>query len=353
MKGKKHMLRTLLILVWLIVAARVLAFIVPTPSYENFVADVETRRLQEIGQCPLSKEELTSTSPEVIVLCANYGLTAYMDAKRDLPSAERVYGLLGKTAELHKVREIYGSKVIAVIDSYYTEGSKAAQLSNSAGTIIGDVWNQLRKDPMNLSMPAVPAELIPEELAVYALLNIKEHGEIFLTQFELLPDNTVVRKPVESVAQNAYSVLMGGVRNLERKVVLDEELTPYDYGGALLDVAIVFAGAKLLTKPVAAAGKAQKLATATSRAMKALTLGAKVGTIGAVGLATYVAITDPVQFVTGVVSAGGWIAEMAGLPTWLGQMAGWLLILLILWPVVRIMIWLASLITPYRLVRQA
>lgn len=350
------MLRKLLILVLLIGAARILAFIVPTPSYEQFVTDVETHRLQESGKCRLSQEELTKASPEAVVLCVNYGLLAYLDAKRDLPSAERVYGLLGDTAELHEVRGIYGYKVMAVIYSYYTEGSTAAQLSNSAGTIIGNIWNQLRTDPMNLSIPAAPSELSPEELAIYALLNIKEHGEIFLAQFELQPDNTVVRKPIESVAQNAYSILMGGVRNLERKVVIGEELNRYDYGGALLDVAIVFAGTKLLTKPVAAAGKAQKLATATSRAMKALTFGAKVGTIGAVGLATYVAITDPVQFVTGVVSAGGWIAEMAGLPAWLGKMAGWLLILLILWPIVRLMIWLVRLtgrLVPYRLARQA
>lgn len=339
----------------LVIAALALALFVPTPNFEEFVADVETHRLQESGQCPLSKEALTSASPETVVLCANFGLTAYQDAKRHQPSAERVYGLLGTTAELHEVRQTYGFKVIAVLDSYYTEGSTTAQLSNAAGSVIADVWSQLRTDPLNLSVPASPKELGPEELAVYALLNIKEHGEVFLAQFELLPDNTVVRKPVESVAQNAYSILMGGVRNFERKVVLGEELTAYDYGGAVLDVAIVFAGAKLLTKPVAAAGKAGKFATATARAMRALTIGVKAGAIGAVGLAAYVAVTDPLQFVKGVVSAGGWIANQIGLPTWVGQMIGWFIILVILWPIiwlVRKLVRFTSYFIPYRLIRQ-
>lgn len=326
-------LRTFLLLA---MAAAILGLVVPVPSFDRYVAGVETRRLQNNGKCPLSAEVLENTKPEVIVLCANYGLLAYLDAEQDQASAERVYTLVGQTAEFHAMRNIYGFKVVAVINHYYTEGSAAAQLSNAVGTVVADLWEQLKTDPMNLTMPAAPEELKPEELAIYALLNIKEHGEVFLAQFELLPDNTVVRKPIESAAQNAYEILMGGVRNLEQKVVLGEHLTPYDYGGAALDVAIVFAGAKLLTKPVAAAGKAGKFATVTARAVKALTVGAKIGAVGAAGVAAYVAITDPLQMLTGITSAGGWIAEQVGLPAWVGQAAGWFMILFVLWPIAKL-----------------
>lgn len=343
-------LKTLLLLV---AVALLLGWFLPTPNYEEFVAGVETRRLQENGKCPLSEEALEDVTPEVAVLCANYGLAAYLDAKQNQAAALRVYGILGQTAELHEVRRIYGSKVIAVIDSYYTEGSRVAQISNKVGGIATSLWDQLTTDPLNVSMPDAPADLKPEELAVYALLSIKDGGEIFLAQFEVLPDGSAVRKPVESVAQNAYSILMGGVRNIERKVVLGEHITPYEFGEAALDVAVVFAGVKLLTKPAATLGKAGKFTAATARAMRAITAGVKIGAVGVVGVAAYVAVTDPLEFITGVTSASGWIAEQVGLPAWVGKAMAWFFILLVGWTAIRIIYKLVRLVTtPYRMVHR-
>lgn len=341
MAGRKEEMKTLRGLGLLLAAALVLALLVPVPNYENFVADVETRRLQESGHCPLSTKTLRATSPEVVVLCSNYGLTAYADALRHKASALRVYGLLGATAELHEARRLYGPKVIAVIDRYYTEGSTATQAANATGKIILDLWEQLWDDPLAFSMPEMPEELSPEELAVYGLFAILENGEIFLAQFEWIENGTVARKPVESTLQTAYITLLGGVRRLEQKAVAGRELTAYDYGGAALDLAVVYAGWKILAKPIAGkaivagkeakATKLAKLAAATTKATKAVTVGAKIGAVGAVGVLAYVAVTDPLGLATGVASAGAWIAEFAGLPGWLGATAGWFLLFCTIW----------------------
>lgn len=340
------------LIILLALVAAVLTAYKPAPSYESFVAQVETRRIQSAGVCPLSQDALQAAAPESVVLCANFGLNAFIDAEANAVVANQVYGLLGATAELHQVRALYGPKVIPVIYRYYTEGSKAAQLSNSTGEVIADIWDQLKKDPGNLQMPAKPEELTPEQLAVYALLTMQEHGEVFLVQFEPLPDGTVVRKPVESVAQNLYTALAGGIRKLEQKTVTGQELTPYDYGGAALDVVVVYAGWKLIAKPVAVkaaagkgaakAGKMAKLTAATAKAGKALTVGTKLTATAALAATAYVAVTDPFLLATGAASAGGWVAEQIGLPNWAGQFIGYVVIFMAIW----LMLW------PLRLIWQ-
>lgn len=342
----------------LLAAAFVLTLVARPPAYEDFVADVETRQLQESGRCPLSKEELEDAAPEAVVLCVNYGLLAYYDAERNLENAGRVYDLLGAVAELHEARRLYGPKVIAVIDRYYTEGSLAAEAATATGAVVADIFEQLRTDPLSLRMPERPEQMSPEDLAVYALQAILSDGEVFLAQFEWEDDGSVARKPIESVAQNAYSVLMGGVRKLERKAITGQELTTYDYGGAALDVAVVFAGVTVLKKAVAGktvaaakgvkATKMAKLTTATAKVVKATTATAKVGALGAAGVLAYVAITDPLSLATGVASAGSWVAEFAGLPGWLGEGAAWFLLLLFLWGLSWPVRWLLGLL-PWRL----
>jgi hypothetical protein len=327
----------------LLALALVLAFLVPTPRYDKFIAGIETRRLLTNGNCPLSSGEVRrNTAPEVLELCVKYGLRAYLDAKSHLPSAERVYGVLGATTELHKARQRYGPKVIAVIDRYYTRGSTVAQASHTTGEVVRDIWKQIRSDPLAFQMPERPRELAPEDFAAYALHAIRIDGEIFLAQFAWQDDGTVTRKLVESVAQNTYSAFMGGVRDFERKVITDQELTAYDYGEAVLDGAVLFAGWKLLAKPAAAnvavgatAGARSttmtKLTAATAKAGKAFAVSTKVGAVGTVGTVSYLLFTDPLFLATGVASAGGWVTKTAGLPGWFGEGIGWFLLLGVLW----------------------
>lgn len=325
----------------LLLLAVALTFIKPAPGYDDFVAQVETRRVHDSGACPLAKDVMLAADPEAVWLCAHFGLDAWADYHAHPQIANAVYGLLGQTAELHEARALYGAKVVPVIYRYYTEGSTAAQLSNATGEVVADLWNQLKTDPLNLAMPATPEELSPEQLAVYALLAMQEDGEVFLVQFELLPDGTVKRKPVESVAQNLYSTLAGGVRNLEQKAITGQTLTPYDYGGAALDLVVVYAGWKLIAKPVVAkaavgkgavkTGKFAQFTAATTKATKALTVGTKLTAVGVLAATGYVALTDPLLLVTGAASAGGWVAEQLGWPNWAGQLVGYALIALLIW----------------------
>lgn len=350
-----HIIKTVLILV---VIAALLATFVPSRDYEAVVADIEIRQLQQTGsQCPLSREVQLAATPIAVRLCHQYGLYAYLDALEDVASAETVYGLSGSTTELQTARSLYGHKVVAVIDLYHRNGSQVADAKQSVGYFLRESWQQLQADPLTYSLPSDRPELTPEAAATYALLAILEAGEIFLVQFELQEDGTAKRKPIETAAQSTYSFLLGGVRNVERKLTSGQSLTYSDYGNAALDGVVMFAGWKLLTTAGSASaaavktGKVSKLGLATTKAAHALTTAAKVTKVGAVVAVASIAVTEPTLLVTGFVSAANWIASTAGLPGWLGSSIAWFVLLVLLWSISYPVRWLLGRL-PWRLVHK-
>jgi len=127
------------------------------------------------------------------------------------------------------------------------------------------------------------------------------------------------------VVKASTAFFTSGVRNLETKVDLGQELTGADAFWAGLDVALVAVPAKILLsgKAVARSGQELKLASRTRLvAPRLLPQGELLRKLGAFGVAAatlYVVARHP-SLLNSVLAE---LAELAGISPWIVQAAGW------------------------------
>ena len=298
-----------------------------------------------------------------LVLKAWLALSAYPDAAR------KILPLYGAEPEFRRILLAYGEPVIPVI-RYFRDndvwvvkaGDAVTTTMGRVGDFLGDTWRRMQggaaDEPKADARPG-PYAIGPDQRGWYAVNIIAREGHDLLGQFVVAGDAQVKRNQTDRVFKAITSFFTGGVRRLETRYDLGQEITRGDVFWAGLDVATIAAPLLLFRagKLVAASGKELSLATRTRLLAPRLLAEAKyfqaLGKYGLVAATVYIVATHP-SLINSVL---GEAATLMGLNPLLVQFTGWtLLIFLILYPfswllkgAARFTLLVLSLLTPRRM----
>ncbi|MEO8143922.1 MAG: hypothetical protein ABI654_06865 [Betaproteobacteria bacterium] len=254
-------------------------------------------------------------------------LKAWIALSKYPATAREILRLYGSEPEFKDVLRTYGDAVIPVIQ-YFRE--------NDVWTVKAMQWNAEAaggiRDRVTGRVPANAKPVGPLERGWAAVNFVKHEGHNFLGQFAVGKDGKAARNQTDRVMKELTSFLTGNVRELETKVDMGEDIAAADIFWAGLDVAMVAVPAKLLAagKVVARSGQELKLATRTRlfapRLLSKSPMFRKLGAYGAAAATIYIVATHP-SLLNSVFAE---LANLVGISPWIVQLAGWSVVIGIL-----------------------
>jgi len=298
---------------------------------EQELAPIDKRILDE----PLDVQAtlLDYSRDRELVLKAWIALSKYKGVARE------ILLLYGSEAEFKEILGEYGESVIPVIQYFRDNDVWSVKAMDATGKAIDSIsetvrriWDRVRGNEPAKSDPATqprPIDLGPTERGWYAVNFIKHEGYDFLGQFVVDKEKKAKWNQTARVLRGFTSFFTSGVRKLETKHDLGEDITTADVFWAGLDVALIAVPAKLLTagKAVARSGEELSLTTRTRLfAPRLLSRGKmfqKLGAYGATAATIYIVATNPSL----LNSAFAEIAKMIGVSPWVVQLAGWSIVI--------------------------
>lgn len=281
-------------------------------------------------RCPLSSKAVAEARPWVLAACAASGLGWHEAAARYGDDAARVFLVYGEDADFVEVFDRLGHPVVPVIAYFVNNGSSQYLLQETVGQGLSRLWNG-GEQGFGL------AEISPEQYGLIAIHELKDRGHEMLSEFEIV-EGMAFRRQFTRTLLGAKNIVFGGVSDLEGVITRGERLPSWsEMGWAAFDAVIVVGGVGAAAKalrvaraPIAVAGRGTlrmaHLRAAGRGAVQSLSAVGTAAGVAAVVALPYVAITRP-HLLT---NAAGWIAEQAGLPSWLGAFAAYLLFCLVL-----------------------
>ena len=332
--------------VGVVVALAICQFSTVRPYSEQLIYIQAEEELSHIDK------RILSEPPEVQSMLLDYStdnelmLKAWIALAKYPEQSRQVLLLYGSEPEFKGVLKNYGESVIPAIQ-YFLENDvwSVKAIDYSARTIqtfadsAKKLWNRISGNAEPKPVPvavAKPSDLGPIERGWYAVNFIRKEGQHFLGQFVVDKDKKVKWNQTDRFSQGFISLFTSGVRTLETKRDLGEDITAGDYFWAGLDVAVMAAPFKLLRagKTVESSGKALPLTTRTRlfapRLISKATIFQKLGKYGAIAATAYIIVAHPSL-------VNSMLAEFANLMGWnplLVQFAGWFLIIFIaLYPI--------------------
>jgi len=250
-------------------------------------------------------------------------------------TAREILLLYGSEPEFKEILRTYGDAVIPVIQYFRDNDVWTVRAMDATGKSIDSVietakklWRRVMGNDQENPKPAAlpkPVELGPAERGWYAVNFIKHEGHDFLGQFVLGPDKVARWNQVDRIVKASTSFFTSGIRNLEAKHDIGEDITTADAFWAGLDVAVVAVPAKLLVsgKAIARSGRELSFATRTRLfAPRLLSEGKMFRTFGVYGAAAatiYIVATHP-SLLNSVFAE---VANLIGISPWIVQAAGW------------------------------
>lgn len=307
----------------------------------DFEAEVERAVLvaevrQQGSACPLSREAADRAPDWVLSACMTGGLGWYDAAQRYGEDAAGIFSVYGADEEFATVFDRLGHAVVPVVAYFVRNGSTQYLLHETLGQGLSRVWNDGE---------AGFAELTPEQYGLIAIHELDRRGHEMLSEFEIV-GGVAVRKPLTRALFGVKNLVFGGASDLEAVIARGERLPTWgEMGWAAVDAAIVVGGIGAATRAVRVArvpatvsargtSRAIHLRAAGQGAVRSLATVGKAAGVAAIVAIPYVAITRP-HLVAG---AGGWLAEQAGLPGWLGVFGVYALLCLALVALLRIVL---------------
>jgi hypothetical protein len=294
---------------------------------EQELGGIDSRILDEPAQVQATL--LDYAADQELVLKAWIALSKYPATTRE------ILLLYGTEPEFRDVLRRYGDAVIPVIQYFRDNDVWTVRAMDATGKAFESAMEAARKiwrrvmgsEPENPqpAAPPAPVELGPVERGWYAVHFIKHEGYDFLGQFAVHPDGKARWNQTDRVVKASTAFFTSGVRNLETKMDLGQDITGADAFWAGLDVALVAVPAKILMsgRAVARSGQELNLATRTRLvAPRLLPKGEffrKLGAYGAVAATLYVVARHP-SLLNSVFAE---LAELAGISPWIVQAAGW------------------------------
>jgi hypothetical protein len=337
----------LFLAVAIVVSLAIGRFSTTMPYHERLVRIQAEQELGHIDEAilneplPIQALLLDYSRDKELTLKAWIALSKYPEKTRE------IFGLYGSEPEFKTILRNYGEPIIPVIQYFRENDVWTVKAMDATKTTfeavketVGRTWGRItgkeqQTDTKPVAQP-IPHEFGPKERGWYAVNFIKQQGHDLLGQFVVDKDKKVKRNQTDRILKGLTSFFTSGVRSLETKNDLGEDVTASDVFWAGLDVAVVAAPVKLLGAGGKAAGRTGKELNLTTRtkvfAPRLLSEGKifqKLGKYGAVVATTYIIIKHPSL----INSAFDWIAKFFGLPTWIVQFVGWVLIIfLVLYP---------------------
>ena len=294
---------------------------------QSELGHIDSRILKEPLQVQATL--LDYAGDQELVLKAWIALSKYED------TARKILLLYGSEPEFKDILRTYGDAVIPVIQYFWDNDVWTVRAMDATGKAVEsaieaakDLWRRAMGSepaPVKPVAPPKPVELGPLERGWYAIHFIKHEGHNFLAQFAVNMDKKAVWNQTDRVVKASTSFFTSGIRSLEAKRDLGEDITAADVFWAGLDVAIVAVPAKLLVagKAVARSGQELNLVTRTRlfapRLLAEGTMLRKFGVYGAAVATIYVVAKHP-SLLNSVFAE---LAGLIGVSPWIVQAAGW------------------------------
>lgn len=283
-------------------------------------------------------------------------LKAWISLSKHQASARTILLDYGSEPEFREVLRRYGDAVIPVIQYFRDNDVWTIRVLDTLTGALKDFWYRLTGHGEAVTRRI---DLGPVERGWYAVHFIKDEGHDFLGQFAVHPDGKARWNQTDRVVKASAAFFTSGVRNLETKIDLGQDLTAGDAFWAGVDVALVAVPAKVLLsgKAVARSGQELKLATRTRliapRLLPKGQLFRKLGAYGATAATVYVVATNP-SLLNSVLAE---LAGLVGIDPWMMQAAGWTLVFALLayvlsWVLVPLANLILFLLRTVRLVRR-
>lgn len=257
-------------------------------------------------------------------------------------TAREILQLYGAEAEFQEILRRHGDAVVPVIQYFRDNDVWTVRAMDATGKAIQStmealkgLWQRVMGNAPETPKPAAPpkpVELGPVERGWYAVHFIKHEGHDFLGQFAVHPDGRARWNQTDRVVKASTAFFTSGVRNLETKIDLAQDLTAADAFWAGIDVALVAVPAKILLAGRAAARSGQEIKLTTRTRLVAPRLLPKgqlfrgLGAYGALAATIYVVARHP-SLLNSVFAE---IAELAGVSPWIVQAAGWSVVIAVL-----------------------
>ena len=262
--------------------------------------------------------------------------------------AQEVLPMYGSNAQFQAVFEKYGEAALPAIYYFVSKPIGSIQWMSSAGKQYDALkaWFINSDDNTHRNADTL-SKLTPVERGLHAINYIDNDQYDFIGQFEVDDAGEVSWILSERFLEALSQFFGSGVRELERVYKQDEPIGAADIGWASLDVLVFASAVKVLRVGKAAAISSQgavattRTAAATARAISGARLvlnSARYAKWPALIGASYIVFTHP-SLINDVFAE---VASLFGLPIWLTQFVGWLILLLpILW-LLRVVIWFCA-----------
>lgn len=249
-------------------------------------------------------------------------LKAWIALSKYQGTAREIVLLYGSEPEFREILRTYGDAVIPVIQYFRENDVWTVKAMQSVAEAVRKIWGIVTGSEPERAKPVV---LGPTERGWIAVNIIKHEGHDFLGQFVVDKEKKAKWNQTDRIVKALASLFTGGLRRLETKRDLGEDITTADVFWAGLDVAMVAVPAKLLVsgRAVARSGKELSLTTRTRLfAPRLLSKGQifrKFGAYGAAAATLYIVATNP-SLLNSVFAE---IANLIGISPWVVQAAGW------------------------------
>ena len=325
-------MRTLLIACLLaFLGALLIAF-----QYKPRPLETQLLHLQVRQAMPELANELADEAAEIQALLLAYADDPVLLAKARLAllryadMARPVLLMFGEEPVFQDALRRYGEDVMLPIHYFLSHEIFTLDLMRGLSETARSTLGAIRRLWSDGEASAANGPLSSEERGRYAIHFLQAEGYDFLGQFMVDPKGSVGWIQTERVLEGINSFFAGGVKGLESKYRRDETITAGDVGWAALDVAVGVGALKILRMGKAAAvggrplGLAQRSAVLGSGLWRGSVIGARLMKYGAPAVLAYIAVRHP----SVLNSLFGYVAETAGLPVRVVQIAGWTLVLL-------------------------
>ena len=278
----------------------------------------------------------------LLVLKAKAAMLRYPAMAREL------LPIYGSSSEFQEIFREYGESVLPAIHYFVSNPVGSIEWMSKAGKQYESIklWfvNTENDSPASETVPELAQSLTPTERGWHAIQYISAEGYNFIGQFVVNPEGQVEWILTERVMEGLTQFFSGGIRQLETRYKMDEQIEASDIGWASLDVLVFASAVKVLR-----VGRNVAVTTQTaSRGTRSVALTARVISGGRLVLngaryakwplllgGAYLVITHPSLI-------NDFLAEVAGiigLPAFVVQFVGWIILLLPALFLIRTLLW--------------
>lgn len=264
--------------------------------------------------------------------------------------AREIISMYGSSSEFQEILRDYGELVLPAIHYFVSNPIGSIEWMNKLGKQYESVKSwfvESESDSPDIeARPGLRQSLTPTDRGWHAIQYIRAEGHDFIGQFVVNPEGQVEWIMTERVMEGLSRFFSSGIRQLETRYKMDEQIEASDIGWASLDVLVFASAVKVLR-----VGRNVAVTTQTaSRTTRSAALTARVISGGRLVLngaryakwplflgGAYLVFTHPSLINDFLAEAAGVI----GLPAYVVQIVGWILLL---WPalfIIRSLLWLA------------